>query len=339
MVSHRHPHPRARRTAVVVVLSAATTAAAALAAGPVRAEPDPATARGAAHEVDRLVAEAERAIDRYNGTAERVETLRADVERRQDRVARGQQTVNQHRRALGRAAAAHYRNGPLGPALALMLADSPDTYLERAGVLDRLGDRRAGELRRLLAAQRVLDQRRQEATERLERLAAEEDRLGRQKRDVQRRLASARRQYQRLTEREREERLSKEAPAPAALPAAPAAASGRGGSAVAAARGVLGRPYGWGQAGPGAFDCSGLVQWAWARAGVALPRTSQQQAHAGKRVPLSQARPGDIVVYRADASHVGLYAGGGQVIHAPYPGAAVRYDPVGMMPVSGVVRP
>ncbi|SCE49955.1 NlpC/P60 family protein, partial [Streptomyces sp. DfronAA-171] len=70
--------------------------------------------------------------------------------------------------------------------------------------------------------------------------------------------------------------------------------------------------------GPGAFDCSGLMQWAWGRAGVGLPRTSQAQAGAGQRVPLSQARPGDLVTYRSDASHVGMYVGGGQVIHAPH---------------------
>lgn len=94
-----------------------------------------------------------------------------------------------------------------------------------------------------------------------------------------------------------------------------------------------------GGAAPGGFDCSGLTQWAYGRAGVALPRTSQAQRGAGRQVPLSEARPGDLVTYRADASHIAMYVGGGQVVHAPYPGGRVRYDPVGMMPVSGVTRP
>ncbi|MGV9874266.1 C40 family peptidase, partial [Streptomyces cellulosae] len=98
------------------------------------------------------------------------------------------------------------------------------------------------------------------------------------------------------------------------------------------------RPYVWGANGPHGFDCSGLTQWAYAQAGVALPRTSQAQRYAGRQVPLSEARPGDLVLYRADASHVAMYMGNGQVIHAPYPGAPVRYDPVGMMPVSSVTR-
>ncbi|WP_236710571.1 C40 family peptidase, partial [Streptomyces sp. 150FB] len=105
-----------------------------------------------------------------------------------------------------------------------------------------------------------------------------------------------------------------------------------------AARRAVGLPYVWGANGPSGFDCSGLTQWAYAQAGVGLPRTSQAQRYAGHRVPLSQARPGDLVAYRDDASHIAMYAGNGQVIHAPYPGAAVRYDPVGMMPVSSVTR-
>ncbi|UWE08883.1 C40 family peptidase [Actinacidiphila bryophytorum] len=95
----------------------------------------------------------------------------------------------------------------------------------------------------------------------------------------------------------------------------------------------------WGATGPRAFDCSGLMQYAYGRAGVALPRTSQEQMNAGRRIPLDQARPGDLVIYRGDASHVAMYVGGGRVIHAPYPGARVRYDPVGMMPITAVTRP
>ncbi len=78
--------------------------------------------------------------------------------------------------------------------------------------------------------------------------------------------------------------------------------------------------------------------WSYRQAGISLPRTSQGQRHAGRQVPLSQAQPGDLVTYRGDASHVGIYAGNGQVIHAPYPGARVRYDPVNMMSNVTVTR-
>ncbi|MFI7273405.1 NlpC/P60 family protein [Streptomyces sp. NPDC049879] len=348
----------------VTALSAAATAAAAITAGPVLAVParPPSDSASAARAVDRLFAEAERAVDAYNGAAERVDDLETELERSRDRVARGQQEVNDLRRVLGTAAAAHYRVGGLDPTLTLMLSDDPESYLERAGAFQRASDRRTGELRDLFAALRTLDRERAEADDRLAELDAQKQALEERKEAVQRRLDEARAEYERLTARERaerEERAQREerpdrasrtardrrsapAPVPAATPgeaAAAPAASGRAATAVAAAVGAVGLPYGWGQAGPSAFDCSGLVQWAWARAGVALPRTSQAQAGAGRRVSLAAAQPGDIVVYRSDASHVALYVGGGQVVHAPYPGANVRYDPVGMMSVSGVVRP
>ncbi|MBC3842018.1 C40 family peptidase [Streptacidiphilus sp. 4-A2] len=80
------------------------------------------------------------------------------------------------------------------------------------------------------------------------------------------------------------------------------------------------------------------MYWAWRHAGVSLPRTSQEQAFAGRRIPLSDARPGDLVIYFGDMHHVGMYAGNGMVIHAPYPGARVRYERATDMPIAEVVR-
>ncbi|HET9383143.1 MAG TPA: C40 family peptidase, partial [Streptomyces sp.] len=157
------------------------------------------------------------------------------------------------------------------------------------------------------------------------------------KRTAVRRLAAARRLLNTLPDAARAAH-DHGSPGARTAPPGPAAASGRAAAALAAARSALGKPYVWGANGPSGFDCSGLTQWAYAQAGVALPRTSQAQRHAGRQVPLSEARPGDLVVYRSDAGHIGMYAGGGRVIHAPRPGVPVRYDPVGMMPVSSVTR-
>jgi cell wall-associated NlpC family hydrolase len=329
------------------VLSVAATAAAMMSAVPVLAVPGepPADSAEAAREVDRLFADAERAIEAYNGSAERVAELREEFERRRDRVSRGQRAVNEMRRTLGSAAAAQYRAGGFAPAVTLMFADSPETYLARAAVLERIRDRRAGDLRDLLAAQRALDQRRAEAGDKLDELIAEQERLAAHRNAARRELAAARREYEQLSAAERRERERANRAAVREAPPAPVdrdfdePVSDRAAQAVAAAREAVGRPYAWGQAGPASFDCSGLIQWAWARAGVFLPRTSQAQAGAGRRVALADARPGDIVVYRSDASHVGMYVGGGQMVHAPYPGAQVRYESVGVMPVSSVVRP
>ncbi len=101
----------------------------------------------------------------------------------------------------------------------------------------------------------------------------------------------------------------------------------RAGLAVRAALSRLGRPYVWGATGPDQFDCSGLTQWSYARAGVHLDRTTYQQIYDGVPVALSQVRPGDLVF--PTAGHVQLAIGNNLVVEAPYPGATVRVSPLG----------
>ncbi|MFF9816887.1 NlpC/P60 family protein [Streptomyces sp. NPDC014006] len=112
--------------------------------------------------------------------------------------------------------------------------------------------------------------------------------------------------------------------------------------ALAFARAQIGKPYVWGATGPDSYDCSGLTQAAWRAAGVDLPRTTYDQVNAGTTVPLSQAQPGDLVFFYDDISHVGIYIGGGMMIHAPKPGAYVREESIyydGGSAIHSVVRP
>lgn len=119
----------------------------------------------------------------------------------------------------------------------------------------------------------------------------------------------------------------------------PSAVGTKGEIALKFALAQIGKPYVYGGAGPDTYDCSGLVQRAWKAAGVSIPRTTQQQAGFGKPVPVGQMRPGDLVIFYADASHVGLYAGGGKVVVAPHQGAYVTIQPVKWMPIYNVRRP
>jgi cell wall-associated NlpC family hydrolase len=104
-------------------------------------------------------------------------------------------------------------------------------------------------------------------------------------------------------------------------------------AALQAAESRRGLPYIWGAAGPSSFDCSGLVQWAFAQAGVAMPRVAADQARTGAAVPVSQLQPGDLLFYHTDPtdpgyiSHVAIYLGKGWMIQAPQPGMDVQIVP------------
>jgi hypothetical protein len=111
-----------------------------------------------------------------------------------------------------------------------------------------------------------------------------------------------------------------------------------------AAKSRIGLPYVWGAAGPSSFDCSGLVQWSFAQAGIRMPRVSEEQWLTGPHVPYADARPGDLLFWHYDPTdpanidHVGIYWGNGMMIVAPHTGLNVEYVPVPLSNLAGVVR-
>jgi cell wall-associated NlpC family hydrolase len=118
------------------------------------------------------------------------------------------------------------------------------------------------------------------------------------------------------------------------------APSGLAGVAIQAALGQLGVPYRYATANPGvSFDCSGLTYFAWAQAGVSLPRNSRMQADSVPRVPIAAAQPGDLLFYYSPISHVGIYLGNGQLVHAPNSSTHVKVSNVNWSKVVVVGRP
>ncbi|WP_037889574.1 C40 family peptidase [Streptomyces viridochromogenes] len=336
MGSHRRLAPSGFDRGASTALCVMSAAAAALGVAPATATPHDDTRA----KVDRLYEEAEKATEAYNRADERADKLRDQVGAAQDRIARQQERINSMRDAVGSLAGAQYRSGGLDPSLALLLSDDPADYLDKAATLARISARQAGELRDLQEAMRELAQDRAEVAGTLAELEKSRKAVASHKRIVERKLAQARRLLNSLTETDRAAYGRASRSGRDFMPDFGSAVppSGRAAAALAAAHSALGKPYVWGANGPSGFDCSGLIQWSYAQAGVSLPRTSQAQRYAGRQVPVSEAQPGDVVTYRDDASHVGMYVGNGQVIHAPYPGAPVRYDPVGMMPGATVTR-
>ncbi|MFD3414708.1 NlpC/P60 family protein [Streptomyces cyaneofuscatus] len=365
---HRKPKQRpftgpAARTAATLALAGAATATSATGAGAAPAEPAPTAAQVRA-KVDRLYHDAEVATEKYNGAREKEAAATKAVDTLADEAARRTDRLNTARHALGSMATAQYRTGALDPAVQLALSSDPDSYLERAAHLDRAGDRQASLLSNIRRQLSGIARVKARADQETEALAARRAELDKHRTAIRTKLADARTLLATLTAAERAayersadaahggspaisadgsttrpDRAVAGAHADRSAPRASVAApNSRAARAVSFAHGAIGKPYVWGATGPNAFDCSGLTQAAWKAAGVSLPRTTYTQINAGQRVSRSELAPGDLVFFHSGISHVGLYIGGGQMIHAPRPGAPVRIAPISQMPFAGATR-
>jgi cell wall-associated NlpC family hydrolase len=328
--------------------------------------------------VDDLYHQAETATQKYNAAKEKSTKQRRRVDTLLDDVAQRTEKLNTAREELGSYAAAQYRTGAAAPDTAtLLLADDPQDYFDQTQLMSRLTGRQKVAVDDYVTEQAATSKKRAEASESLEKLTTSQRTLKSTKAEVQRKLADARGLLSKLTAEEKarlasiEEKKREEAERKAEELARQQAAqqqsreettpqdqgasdAGSGGTAqdpayattadkaVAFARAQVGKPYVWGATGPDSYDCSGLTQAAWKAAGVSLPRTTWDQAEAGTTVPLSGIKPGDLVFFYDDISHVGLYIGDGMMIHAPKPGAYVREESIyydGTSSIHSVVRP
>ncbi|MFI6896179.1 NlpC/P60 family protein [Streptomyces sp. NPDC050256] len=346
MAAHRKPKQRpytgsAARTAATLAFAGAATAAAL--PGSAHADPAPTPAQVKA-QVDRLYREAEAATEQYNGAKEKAAATAKSVDALRDEAARRTERLNTAREALGSYAAAQYRSGGIDPAVQLALSSDPDQYLRRASYVERAGERRATEVRTVQRQVADVAQVRAEAAGELTELASRQAALKKHKATVRTKLAEARQLLARLSPADRAAYDASEGgrgdahadrSAPRSTTQAPNA---RAAEAVAFAYTALGKPYVWGATGPSSFDCSGLTQAAYRSAGVSLPRTTYTQINAGRRVSHSELAPGDLVFFYSGVTHVGLYIGNGQMIHAPRPGAPVRIAPIDQMPFAGATR-
>ncbi|MFD4348627.1 NlpC/P60 family protein [Streptomyces coelicoflavus] len=345
MGTHRRPRQRAKgggraRTAATITLAGAATATG-LGGTTVQAAPQPTAAQVRA-KVDKLYQEAEVATEKYNGAKEKADAAEQRLEELRDEAARKEGRLNSAREALGSVAAAQYRSGGLDPALQLALSSDPDRYLDGAAFAERAGSRQRAEVGRVRKELRDIEQLRGAARVEVTSLKSRRAELKRHRETVTGKLEKARRLLSRLTTEERAGaggRASRSTPGPReGLSASSQAPNSRAAAAVAYAYQKLGSPYVWGATGPNAFDCSGLTQAAYRAAGVSLPRTTYAQIDAGRRVGRSELLPGDLVFFYSGISHVGIYVGNGQMIHAPNPSAPVRVAPVDEMPFAGAAR-
>ncbi|MFE7109479.1 NlpC/P60 family protein [Streptomyces sp. NPDC057575] len=329
--------------------------------------------------VDDLYRQAGTATQQYNQAKEASAAQRAKVDALLDDVAKRADKLNDARRTLGTYAAAQYRNGSIAPSATFFLADDPQSYFDQSQLMDRMTSRQQKAITDFRTEQAKASKKRAEAVRSLETLTTTQATLRTSKQDVQTKLGEARTLLSKLTaeekarlaeiERKKEAEAKRKAQELAKQQAAakaeadrkaeeaakePGSGSGTGtgtgtGSdsgattkaeqVLAFARAQIGKPYVWGATGPASYDCSGLTQAAWKAAGVDIPRTTWDQVEIGTRVATADLRPGDLVFFYDDISHVGIYKGDGMMIHAPKPGANVREESIYYMPIYGSVRP
>ncbi|GHF12504.1 NlpC/P60 family protein [Streptomyces griseoluteus] len=338
-------------TLLRLACTAAITAQAALAPAPALAAPKP--QRPVAQlltDLQQLYRQTEQATETYNATAEKLTAQRAEVKRLDGELAKARMALKGSRGDAGRLARQQYQNSSnFSVYVRLLLARDPQQALDEGHVIGRVAGRRAATLDRLTGAEKRADALARSARRALDTQLTLAGKQKKQRDDVTRRLADVERLLASLTPAQRGEvsRLEQDGVARAqrsltdsgALGDDNRPASAEGGQAVRYALDQLGKPYRWGAEGPASFDCSGLTSRAWARAGTPIPRTSQEQWARLPHVPLNSLRPGDLVIYFPEATHVALYLGGGRVVQAPRTGENVKISPLAANPVLGAVRP
>lgn len=320
-------------------------------AAPTPPTPDPGSPGIAARLTDlqRLYRQAEQATETYDATAEKLRKQRATVARLDGALARARLSLQDSRGAAGRLARQQYQNSTdISPYVRLLLARDPQQALDQGHVIGRLARERAETVGRLTGTEKRADTLARAARKALDRQLSLAARQKKDRDDVQRRLKKVEELLASLTpeqisalgelEKNGTDEAQRQLVASGALddnrPPSP-----QGDRAVRYAVRQLGKPYQWGAEGPASYDCSGLTSQAWDRAGTSIPRTSQEQWAQLPRIPLEQLRPGDLVVYFPEATHIAMYVGRGMVIQAPRAGEKIKVSPIASFPVLGAVRP
>lgn len=251
-----------------------------------------------------------------------------------------QQEFEALRPVLQNIAVARYRGARMNPLEALLTSGSPERLVGQLSDLDRIS---AQTSESLAVSGRILDGANDAARE-----SAEKEAIAQQiAADTEQKVLDLQQRHAAMQEvmsqvRSRVENMSAQQRARWSGTVGDVSTVdygfGPGGAALRAAMTKLGAPYEWAATGPHTFDCSGLMVWAYRQIGITLPRSSQAQAAGGTAVSLADAQPGDLVTFYAGATHVGMYAGNGQVIHASDYGIPVKLAPVSSMPVHSVRR-
>lgn len=257
-------------------------------------------------------------------------------------------TVSAMQKSLGAIAVEQYKSGSLSQGLELLFSSDPSLYLSSAGALEAITRGKSTQLRKYHAAAQRLNATTMTVNDKLALVRAASKRFAMQSALALAKLQEAEVLLSQLkkTDRDRLAKLAadeEDADQASSLAAAKSASgvSGRAGIALKFALKQIGDRYVFGAAGVVTWDCSGLTMRAYQAAGVSLPHSSSAQFRMGKRVSLTDLKPGDLLFFGRPVSHVGIYLGGGRMVHAPRSGSRVKVTSdlsMGRKPLVGVRR-
>jgi cell wall-associated NlpC family hydrolase len=329
---------RSRRLRTGLLLGATAALSFTVLPGTAAASPD----AGSPQQAARLVADANHQLEIVT---EQVNTAQVLLDRQKEAVAKADLQVAAAQRKLDsmagqirQLARSAYTGGGVDVSQlnVLMTSSSADQFVSQLGTLDAIAGHTNSVVIDVTRASKAASVARAQAAEAADQAQRTLGQITAQQKVLQTKIADYRRQYAALTAPQRAMVAASSGTAVSAprtlLSAGAGAASGSARTAVNTALAQVGKPYVWGAAGPNAFDCSGLMQYAWSSAGVALPHSSSGQSTMGTPVSRSQLQPGDLVFFYSPVSHVGMYIGNGQMVHAATSGEPVKVVSLDSMP-------
>ncbi|WP_405057774.1 NlpC/P60 family protein [Kribbella sp. NBC_01505] len=303
-------------------------------------------------QVAALQHKAEEAGESANDLRGQISASQARLKALQAAVSKQQVQVDAVKRQIGSLAVAGYQTSGMSTTAQLLLSPNPDQFLSQASTAQAFAGQQNSALRKFQDAQGKVADLQASAQSELASLQAVQAQQNKLIAEAKGNLDDAEKVLGKLSDAERrriaEENAKEAEKARDERPSRdsdrmdddlPVPANGRAGRAVQVAMAQMGDPYVWGDAGPNSFDCSGLMLYAWGKAGVSLSHSSKAQTNEGRRVAKSQLMPGDLVFYYSPVSHVGMYIGNGRIVHASRPGKPVKTDPIDLMPYNTAVRP
>jgi peptidoglycan DL-endopeptidase CwlO len=344
---------------------------------PAAAEP-PLTVAQARDLIKQLQTDAAGIDQQYSDVKEQIKQGRAQLRLKQTDVRAEAEKIGEMKLQVGQIARAQFQNRSLDTAAHLFVTPDTEGFLSQISTVQKVSENQNSTLQEYQQAQADLAALEHSAEIDLAALSAKEKQLQSLSAASDKKLEQAKKVLAKLTADQQRQiaeaekkataqanaaakadtkappkakaksRAATEAPAKANADrrtttkpdsTRPATGSSKGAKALAYAKAQLGEPYVRNAAGPSSWDCSGLTMMAWGSVGVSLPHSSRQQFGRGQPVAKSDLQSGDLVFFYSDISHVGLYAGNGQVIHAPRPGKSVEYIKMSYMPYAGARRP